>query len=768
LTTHFFSADVRNRNPDRDGWQSCRRNPAGRGISGRVLGELSRLLRDLVHFDYRSDDYTGTDKILAAWPQELEQEVALFRTLNHTLTEILEEAADVGFLDGYDRASGDVPSVAQHPQNAHHKGFYFITRVLADLWARIAQKNPKQARTLTLSWTQTSFLLLERLHLYAVACREVFSAHEAAQAVNSLHDRSFWARGARVEIMRLATSRWAEFEDEDRRAFEARVCRGIPRELFGADGFDNERWESFNDGEVFKRLKRIEASGGVLSADSIRQIASISQRHPKWIARSGDRADFDIWQGEVVSGPSGDLELLSGIADDRLVQEAMRLQAEQYFTQSDLWSVFCQADPDRALRGLHARAETGDWDKKTWEGLLWAAHQNGSDQFQRDLADALLRAPSAAVQSFLSAAAAWLQQRRQVLSDPYQPEEPRYFRLWDKLADLAYSVDDNNDPEESDEDLVSASLSAPAGKLAWTLYNSLVATEPKQGCGLDRELGPRFTLIADAEGKPGLLARVFLAQYLAYLDWVDPVWTAEKLVPRFTGTGRNAAALWQSRALGYIGSPGLFNALKPAFLQTFASRDLPIKEVEGLVGHLLQAALWHRQDGSSYNLPSAEAKRALAEGPSDVRHCASAHLWHWVAEGPPAERWHDSLSSFFRDIWPLDARLRDERSSSNLAAMALATDTAFPDAVDAIADLIVPYRLDLLANTLLLQHEHAALVARYPRPFLRLTSALIDPTLYPVPTDLVWLLQQCVDADPGCTSEPTYISLRGLSRRAAS
>ncbi len=162
-------------------------------------------IHDLVHVDYRSDDYPHANEILAAWPQELEREVALFRTLDRTLTEVLEEAADAGFLDGRDRASGDVPSVAPHTQNAYHTGFYPITRVLADLWARIAEKNPDQARALTLGWTKASFLLLNRLHLYALASREVFSAHESAQAVRSLDDRSFWAAGARVEIMRLLT-----------------------------------------------------------------------------------------------------------------------------------------------------------------------------------------------------------------------------------------------------------------------------------------------------------------------------------------------------------------------------------------------------------------------------------------------------------------------------------------------------------------------------------------------------------------------------------
>ena len=287
----------------------------------------------------------------------------------------------------------------------------------------------------------------------------------------------------------------------------------------------------------------------------------------------------------MVSGPQGDPEILSGIADDRLVQEAMRLQAEQYFAQGDLWSIFCQADPDRALRGLLARAKTGDWDKQAWEGLLWAAHQKGEAQFQRELADALLVAPNIEVKPFLAAAVAWLQQRREVLSNSAQAGGPRYFNLWDMLADLAYSVNENNnESEQSEEDLVNASLSAPGGKLVWILYASLVASEPKQGCGLDGELAPRFTRVADAKGKPGLLARVFLAQHLAYLDWVDPAWAAEKLVPRFAWTDPDAAALWQARAFDQIGSASLFNSLKPVFLEALARQSLSIKESERLVG----------------------------------------------------------------------------------------------------------------------------------------------------------------------------------------
>jgi hypothetical protein len=55
--------------------------------------------------------------------------------------------------------------------------------------------------------------------------------------------------------------------------------------------------------------------------------------------------------------------------------------------------------------------------------------------------------------------------------------------------------------------------------------------------------------------------------------------------------------------------------------------------------------------------------------------------------------WSDSYGPLFRDIWPLDARLRSGRATHNLVLMALECEGAFPEAVDTIIDVIVPYDL---------------------------------------------------------------------------
>jgi hypothetical protein len=448
----------------------------------------------------------------------------------------------------------------------------------------------------------------------------------------------------------------------------------------------------------------------------------------------------------------------------------MRIQAQQYFAQGDLWIVFCRSDPERALRGLRADSEMGRWDAKAWEGLLSAAQQEGESQFQQEVADALLLAPHTVVAPFVSAAVMWLQQRREMLSDPDETGEPTALRLWDKLADLVYVAGDINDPEHGDQDLVSTSLSAPAGKLAWTLYGGLLASQPSQDAGFGRQLRRRFDRVVDAPGKPGLLTRVFLSQHIATLDWVDPAWVTEKLIPRFGWSHPEAAVLWQARAYDGIGLPRLFNALKPAFLQSFARRDLPEREFHGFVGHLLGAALSRYRDGLDYDLSPAETKMALAAGPPEVRRYASWYLWHWMneAEGEPTnkvERWRAVLGPLFREIWPLDAQYRDRSTSYNLVQLAFSANDAFPEVVNSIIDFLVPYELHQLAHSLRLEREHDALLIRYPRAFLRLADALIDPRQHPVPSDLGKMLQDCAEADPSCQNDPSYIRLFGLSRR---
>lgn len=189
-----------------------------------------------------------------------------------------------------------------------------------------------------------------------------------------------------------------------------------------------------------------------------------------------------------------------------------------------------------------------------------------------------------------------------------------------------------------------------------------------------------------------------------------------------------------------------------------------------MFGRLLDIAFWHRkQEGVEFEATSSEIKRTLTLAPAAVRRNASWQLWRQMtADGEDnnvkAARWRTLVGPIFADIWPLDVQARDPQVSQYLSLMALECGDAFPEAVDAILDVLVPYQLYQLSHSLRQETWHDALVTQHPLAFVRLVNALLDPTLHPVPPDLPELLRACVEAAPAVAQDPAYIRLFGLRR----
>jgi hypothetical protein len=79
--------------------------------------------------------------------------------------------------------------------------------------------------------------------------------------------------------------------------------------------------------------------------------------------------------------------------------------------------------------------------------------------------------------------------------------------------------------------------------------------------------------------------------------------------------------MWRSYSQApQIGSPRLFNVLKPAMLNAFERSDLSDREFDGLISKMLAVGLWRRRGHAlDYDLANREIKRALTAGPPTVR-----------------------------------------------------------------------------------------------------------------------------------------------------
>jgi hypothetical protein len=130
-----------------------------------------------------------------------------------------------------------------------------------------------------------------------------------------------------------------------------------------------------------------------------------------------------------------------------------------------------------------------------------------------------------------------------------------------------------------------------------------------------------------------------------------------------------------------------------------------------------------------------------------------------------AARWREVIGPLFRDIWPLSANLRSKNTTQNLVHMVLECDQAFPEAVEAVLDFLVPYELYQIAHSLRLESSHDHLVSEHPLAYVRLANALFDPVTAAVPSDLAALLQECAAADPTVSNDPAYVRLYGFRRQ---
>lgn len=730
--------------------------------------EAEETLHGLLRFDFEPLDHPRPAEILALWPDTPEANAGLLRVLDRALDDALERACDLGLLGSWDAASWDVPSVATHPQNQHRRGFYPITRAIADLWLRVARDAPVQARAFASRWLHSPYLLSRRIGLFALAS-DLHSAQEAAEAVLALNDLIFWVGGAQVEVMRLLTLRWMEFDAADRAALEQRIRSGVPRDLFNEDAFDGDQWQSVLDSSIHRRLTRLVATGGVLTSEGEQVLSEIQERHREWEPNPGDRDDFPSWH-ETRSEPDERPGDLASIPDDQLVHEAFRLQAERRFSTGDLWYAFCKADLPRALRGLVAAGVAGQWHPQAWDRLLWAIVQREeSDELHRTLAGQLVEMPIATLAALQDSAAAWFEAKWSVLSEAGQVGAT-FYAVWDRLADIAYAAPNADQVREVGADLMSDAVSRAGGILASLLVAALSGTRPAGSAGLPADLAPRFDLVTSAVGYPGLLGRSQLFRQLAFLENVAPDWTAKHLLPLLDWAHAEARAMWEGYAGGNIGSVRLFTAVKPHLLSAFHHKGLSDDDLESLFDRLLQVALWHAWgQAPEYELSFPEVRHALAISPPAVRRHVSWRLWRIMAEeneqdSDKSSRWRARLAPVFGGIWPLDAHARDPDSSQHLALMALECGDAFPEAVEMISGVLVPYELHQIAYGLRLEAQHDTLVTRFPQAFVRLVNALVDPDLCPVPPDLTDLLRTCVEADPDVAQDPAYIRLYGLRR----
>jgi hypothetical protein len=565
--------------------------------------------------------------------------------------------------------------------------------------------------------------------------------------------------------------RWNDLTEEARNELEQRLIVGMPKTLFRDDAHSDERdWEQTRDRYTFLQLERLRSAGTNLSGRALQHLEAIRARNPNWRSGAGDRDDFTVWYSSSV-GPQGDPNRLAEVPVDQLVERAIKLQKVEAWANKDVWRVLCGADPARALNALSTQADNSNWNVDAWRPFFWEQSEEVTEDVLLKTLKEIERFPPAIFDALADNVVSWL--RRQWTNFGgivHKIALDKGLLLWDRLAKTAFSG--SKDQTGQISDLGYDILNGLPGVLAWILMDALGKLDPKKGEKLPQHLVGRFDTLAAASGKPGKIARAHLASKLSYLHYVDPNWVAERIVQHFRWESGEAPDLWKAQTFDRVPAPDLFQLLKNSLISGFMTRRFG-SEYRNLVGHLIHPGLWNTgEDNPRYAITTNVIKNALRRSVPPIRRSAAWHFFHWMKgeeTEPPfdhAERWRTKVGPYFIAAWPNDAHLRDRQTSHFLVWMALECGDAFPDAVDAIVNALVPSPVHFIRIELRSGHSGKDQLQRFPSAYTKLIRAVVDLEAEQAPVDLGEVLHGLEVADPEITKNRDFIVLDAYWRRA--
>lgn len=693
-------------------------------------------------------------EFLDTWPESAsaEEDAQLLRYFAAHLDEALDDAVglELEYNSRVSQTDFDIPSVASHRQNEYRTGFLPIVRATAELWKRLAKKDPRAAATFFVRWSASHRKLHHRLALFA-AKDPIIKSHEAAKLAAETDADELYLTGLEVEYFQLLKERWSEFSEAERAAIE-RILRDGP--LADHSGEDVEAQTEF-DRRRYDLLSALRQSGCELSPETSTLLDALQAKYQRWVPRGPEQVGFVMWSEDGWGGVIGDPKLLDGVSDDILVETAIRLGGEE-IDPGNAWRALCRVDPARALRGLRADARGGRWHEKSWRQFLWESKALDQPDDLQGIAELLVEWPGEGLGTISAAASNWLSDNATAV-----PSE-LFWRLWDSIETVASQV---AVPDVPFSGALDQAINHPGGRLGEILIKRL---EKENAAGsISNELVHRFDRLASSDAPHARLARVAWARNLRFLYAVIPEWTQKRLLPRFEWTqGDEASALWSSYVYGQIGSTQLVQDQKEAFLALFERPDISDKTKSHYADWLAVMLLSNAKNDVGFPVTQQEARAALRRAGAEAMASVAHRLAKAIGDGNAADRgalWRDIVGPVFAGIWPMDGELQTEIATHQLVRLILRTGDAFADAAAQVIPFLRPESRQSGLTVYLIHKADDSIYQAAPERVLELTDAVVGEISPQSVYGLSNVLERIVAIQPDLANRPAYQRLREVA-----
>ncbi len=680
------------------------------------------------------------------WKAALPELVHEFNGLLRDALDLMQELG--GADDRTDLSYIYQPSISPHPQNRGFHDWTALIELLREAWLATCVKSPDQARSIAKGWSRTRYPLFRRLAFFAATHNEVISSKQALEWL--LEDECWWlwSVGTWREASRLVSSLAPRLDVSESSRLEQAIALGPPRQMFRRD-LEDARWIRVRDRDIWLRFSSAETAGMRLSPAARKTLAALSAKYPLWTRSPNDRDEFPTWMGESddrgtsVTTPADLSELVLYLRD----------HPEHDRWNKDDWDDRCRSDFEIAAAALSILAKQGTYPIGRWhEALQVWSEQKLAQRSWREMASVAVAMPDTSLLALNHPVTWWLRK----ISECLEGQEDTFFALCDRI--LALPHEDTDDTA----DAAARAINHPVGHVTDALLNWWYRRSLQDGQGLTSELQSRFSALCDTRVQGFQYGRVLLSAHVVSLYRVDPNWTRRFVLPKFDWriSKREARAAW----VGFLWSPRLYRPLMEELRREFLDTASHYEELgqfnEQYASLLTFAAL---DPGDIFaRTELMEATRVLPQdGLEEVAEALARTM-----EGVGDQRvpyWRNRMAPYLRKVWP-NARERGSAAiSHSLARVCIATQDAFPEALDLVRPWLQPVRHEYRIVEAL--HE-SDLCRKFPHEVLDLLDRVI-PTRDSWPSGE---LQKCLLAirtgEPTLGEDPKFVKLRDYLQKS--